>query len=296
MASLVKRLTDKGLITPPSFLPDNVQYETAMGSMAYGVNTDGSDEDIYGFAIAPKEIIFPHLAGEIQGFDKQGRRFDQYEQHHIQFSDKKEYDIVIYNIVKYFRLCADGNPNMTDSLFTPAVCVKHSTQTGQMVRDNRKLFLSKKCWHTFKGYAYSQLHKMRTKKPDSPKRKATVEKYGYDTKYGYHLVRLLNEVEQIMTEGDLDLQRNREQLKSIRRGEWKIEDIENYFTDKEKQLEKVYLESNAIPMKVREAEIKQLLVNCLEHHYGDLSSVCPQPDKYLKALRDIKLVVDSSLK
>jgi len=49
-------------------------------------------------------------------------------------------------------------------------------------------------------------------------------------------------------------------------------------------------------MKVREAEIKQLLVNCLEHHYGDLSSVCPQPDKYLKALRDIKLVVDSSLK
>ena len=50
-------------------------------------------------------------------------------------------------------------------------------------------------------------------------REKDIVKHGYSTKFAYHIVRLLNEVEQILTEHDLDLERNREQLKSIRRGD-----------------------------------------------------------------------------
>jgi len=291
---IINQLIKNKLIAPPSFIPNNIVYLVTMGSHAYGINKKDSDIDLYSICLPPKEIIFPHLNGEIFGFDLQIKRFEQYSQHHIMYN-KLEYDIVVYNIVKFFRLASDGSPNCIDALFVPANCIRYITETGNMIRENRHLFLSKKLWHTYKGYSFSQKHKMLSKTFENSKRKEEVQKFGYSVKYACHLVRLLNEIEQILTEGDLDLQRNREQLKSIRRGEWKMEDIENYFNDKEKQLEKIYLESQAIPMKIREGEIKQLLIDCLEHHYGSLSSICPQPDRYLKALREIKLVVDSSL-
>ena len=85
--SVVKRLTDKGLIDPPAFVPGGTQYETMMGSVAYGVSSDTSDNDVYGFCMPPKDIIFPHLAGHIPGFSTQVQGFDQYQQHHINEKD-----------------------------------------------------------------------------------------------------------------------------------------------------------------------------------------------------------------
>ena len=163
----------------------------------------------------------------------------------------------------------------------------HSTQIGNIVRENRRSFLHKGCWHKFKGYAYSQTHKMKTKTPaQGSKRDADIEKHGYDVKFAYHIVRLLNEAEQILTEGDLDLEINREQLKSIRRGEWKEQDIYDYFDRKEKELERVYNESK-LPYSPDENKIKQLLLQCLEHHYGSLDKVIHQQDKYEVAMREI---------
>jgi predicted nucleotidyltransferase len=139
-----------------------------MGSVAYGVSSDVSDLDVYGFCIPPKDIIFPHLAGEVFGFGTQIKRFEQFQQHHIKDpsangGEGQEIDVAIYNIVKYFQLCMENNPNMIDSLFTPTRAVLHCTEVGNMVRDARKMFLHKGSWHKFKGYAYSNLHKMDTK-------------------------------------------------------------------------------------------------------------------------------------
>lgn len=77
----------------------------------------------------------------------------------IKFENGKQYDFQIFSIVKYFQLCMENNPNMLDSLFTPVNCVIHSTQIGNLVRENRKMFLHKGCWPKLKGYAFSQLHK-----------------------------------------------------------------------------------------------------------------------------------------
>lgn len=161
MGSAVQLCVKKKLATPPSWLPTNLQYEVIMGSYAYGVaNKDSSDYDIYGFAIPPKSIVFPHTAGYIAGFEN-APAFDQWQEHHVKDVDSdKEYDFSIYNIVKYFRLLTDNNPNIVDSLFVPEFCIKHITQAGQLLRDNRDVFLSKRCWPKFRGYAASQFHKM----------------------------------------------------------------------------------------------------------------------------------------
>src|SRR5215204_2748320 len=140
------------------------------------------------------------------------------------------------------------NPNMIDSLFTPEVCVLHITRVGQILRDNRKKFLHQGICDRFKGYAYAQIHKMQTKEPEPGSKRAQVrEKFGMDVKFAYHTVRLLNEAEQLLLEGDLDIQRNREMLKSIRRGEWTMQQILDYFETKRVELESAKAKSPLPP-------------------------------------------------
>ena len=294
--STVQQLLDKKLIQPPKFLPGSIHYETIMGSVAYGVSSDTSDMDIYGFCVPPKDMVFPHLRGEIPGFGRQIQRFEQWQQHGIDDKDAlggkgRVYDFSIYSIVKYFGLCMENNPNMIDSLFTTQSCVLHCTQVGNLVRENRKLFLHKGAWHKFKGYAYSMVHKMNSKQPTEGKRRELVEEFGYDVKYAYHVVRLLDEVEQILTEGDIDLQRNREQLKSIRRGDWTQGEIVEYFGRREKELETLYTTSK-VPHSPDEAKIRQLLIDCLEHHYGSLADAIVDVDAATQALQDIQMILD----
>tara|TARA_Y100000034_G_scaffold135520_1_gene207762 strand:+ start:2717 stop:3610 length:894 start_codon:yes stop_codon:yes gene_type:complete len=287
MASAVQRAIRKGLVHPPGFIADNLHYETIMGSVAYGVSSDTSDMDVYGFAIPPKFMVFPHLDGEIFGFGRQKKRFEQWQEHHVDDEEaRKQYDFQVFSIVKFFQLAMDNNPNIIDSLFTPRFAVLHTTAIGEMVRENRKLFLHKGAWHRFKGYAYSQLHKMENKEPEG-KRRAIVEEFGYDVKFAYHVVRLLDEVEQILVTGDIDLQRNREQLKSIRRGEWEEPEIRKWAEAKEKQLEVAYHESK-LQHKPDEAAIKKLLLECLEHHYGSLDAAVVVPDRAEHTLREIR--------
>src|SRR5437868_9246347 len=85
--STLQRLTDLGAVKPPRWLPANVQYETIMGSVAYGVSSDTSDMDVYGWAIPPKDDIFPHLRGEVPGFGRRVKRFEQFQEHHVRDSD-----------------------------------------------------------------------------------------------------------------------------------------------------------------------------------------------------------------
>lgn len=175
MGSAVQFLAARRAIIPPGFLPTNLQYEVLMGSVAYGVSGDTSDQDIYGWFIPPKDVLFPHMAGNVYGFDYHHGRDpatscdphcrDQYQQHHVAW-EGISYDFAIYNVAKYFRLCMEGNPNMIDSLFVPETCVKHATAAGQLVRSRRKLFLSKAMWPKFKGYAYAQATKIKGAQDD----------------------------------------------------------------------------------------------------------------------------------
>jgi len=285
------------LISPPSWLVANVMYETIMGSVAFGVSTDISDFDTVGFCIPPKDMVFPHLAGRIEGFGRQKQRFSCYQKHHVLVQDElggkgRVYDLNVYNIVHYFHLCMENNPNMIATLFTPQECVLHSTKVANMVRDARRSFLHKGAWHRFKGYAYNQLHKMRTKEPDpDSKRAEIVERHGYDVKFAYHIVRLLSEIEQILAEGDLDIRRNRAQLKAIRRGEVPEEEILRWASEKEKSLEKLYEESK-LPYGPDEKAIKRLLLSCLEEHWGSIDNCVVTDDLPVSALREIADVID----
>ncbi|HEY3998923.1 MAG TPA: nucleotidyltransferase domain-containing protein [Candidatus Xenobia bacterium] len=292
MPSRLTALVQAGVAHPPRWMPNAIQYETMMGSTAYGVSSDASDIDVYGFCIPPKELVFPHLAGNIPGFGRQVQPFEQYQQHHLKHSDGREYDFQIFGMAKYFHLAMENNPNIVDSLFTTHTSVLHCTRVGNMVREHRRLFLHRGCYHKFSGYAASQLHKMATKTPQpGSKRAADIAEHGFDRKYSYHLVRLLNECEQILSEGDLDLQRDREILKAVRRGEWSEERVREYFAAKERHLEELY-RTSPLPYEPDEERIKALLLQCLEDHFGSLAAVVPVAGRDRQALVDIQRILD----
>jgi hypothetical protein len=360
MGSVIGPLVKKKLAQPPAWLESNVHYETIMGSVAYGVSSDTSDYDVYGWCIPPKDMVFP--PGEIPGFGRASNgvkpKFAQYQQHHMYDPEAlagkgRTYDVQIFSIVKYFDLLMGNNPNVIDSLFTPVNCVLHATRVGNLIREKRRLFLHKGSWHTFRGYAYSQLHKMdvkpnageyqriwafeekygipRTTTLDdvqreiasresgnpSPaplchfsdeklaeyqgmfidgfaktKRFGGVKVHGADWKFGYHVVRLVMEAEQIMVEGDVDLQRHKEMLKDIRRGNWTLQQLRDWFTEREAQLTETYVKST-LRHSPDETAIKELLLNCLEDHYGSLQQCVVREDEALDALRAVKEVIDS---
>ena len=119
---------------------NKIIFECISGSQAYGTNIATSDTDYRG--------IFKHEIKDIVTF--QG-----YPQ---QISDEKQ-DITYYEMGRFFNLAADVNPNIVESLFTPADCIKICTLAMQKIIDNRHLFISKKAKHTFGGYAFAQIKK-----------------------------------------------------------------------------------------------------------------------------------------
>lgn len=364
-AHLLQDLQQRQLLRkhPPSWMVDSVQYLTMMGSVAYGVADVGSDIDIYGFCIPPKRIVFPHIQGWVPGFENQPEVFDQWQEHHIQDVNAaggsgREYDFSVYNIVKYFTLVMDNNPNMVDSLFTPERCVLWQTPLAVHVRENRHIFLSKKAWYTFKGYAWQQRTKMRNRSrevlvnflggfgidyrdfngeltaahvkdyldgkrveafevignplsgvnkqslsklnellfdaernlPDG-ERAPAIERWGFDLKFAYHLVRLVFEVEQILEEGDLDITRSRETLKAIRAGEWTEKQISEFFENKLSGLEKLY-DNSTLRNRPDKDAVKRLLLECLEMHYGSLENCVVKENEAVRALQEIQDILD----
>ena len=293
MGSRLQKVIEKELVpkgTFPTWLKKSVQYEAITGSVAHGISADTSDMDIMGFCIPRKEIVFPHLAGKLHGFDKYGT-FEQWDRHHIKdpehrVSKTDEYDFTIYSIVKFFKLAMKNSSQLLEALFTPQDCVLHCTPVGGMVRSNRRIFLHKGSFHSFTGYMHAQMSKL-NREPVG-KRKAVVEKYGFDVKYSACAVRLADMCDQILELGDLDVRRPKDYVKSIRNGEVPLDDIKKWLFEKERHLQRLYTESRLrkTPDKPR---IKQLLLDCLESHFGNLEKCeFESPDKFKIQVEQIR--------
>lgn len=124
------------------WLRDNTIYLTVHGSRSYGTHTPESDLDVRGVAIPPKEYLLGYL-----------KNFEQAEQN--------EPDITVFGLSKFMQLAADCNPNVIEVLFTDDADVLQVTPLGQVLLDNREMFLSKKVKHTFHGYAQSQFMRLK---------------------------------------------------------------------------------------------------------------------------------------
>ena len=293
MSSIVQKLEKQGHFAPKHPFVTQTVYEVIMGSMAYGVSRNSSDMDVYAVCVPEKSMVFPHLTGYISGFGPTPELFEVQQKHHMQMNDK-EYDVNVYGIVFYFNLCAENNPNMIDSLFVPDRCVLYKSDVGDHMRSYRRKFLSKRIFDKMRGYAFSEFKKL--EKGYDPvknaKRYETVQKYGYDVKSAYHVVRLMLEAEMVLNEGDLDLEFHREQLKFVRDGGYTLAELGEWFHSKEIELTKLHTDSK-LPLRANFDELRVLLYECLEMHFGTLEVAEEAGIRSAEALEKIARIVDT---
>jgi hypothetical protein len=124
------------------WLKDRTILLVTHGSHAYGLNTPTSDIDLKGVAIPPSEYFL--------GFQS---RFEQAE-------GKDPYDLVVYDIRKFFNLAAECNPNIIEVLWADESTFRILTPLGRRLVDARARFLSRKARFTFSGYAHAQLKRI----------------------------------------------------------------------------------------------------------------------------------------
>lgn len=113
------------------------------GSYAYGMNKESSDIDIRGIALNSKNEI---LLGE---------DFEQVVE--------IDTDTAVYSFNKMIELLTSNNPNTIEILGLKPEQYLYLSNIGKELLDNRKMFLSKKCIHTFGGYSNSQLRRVQNK-------------------------------------------------------------------------------------------------------------------------------------
>lgn len=124
-------------------LGNNIVLLTLGGSHAYGMDKETSDLDCRGIALnSKKEILL-------------GTDFEQ-----VVDADT---DTTVYSFNKMIKLLRESNPNVIEQLGCLPEHYMILTDIGRELIENRKMFLSKICIHTFAGYSESQLRRLENK-------------------------------------------------------------------------------------------------------------------------------------
>ncbi len=227
------------------------------GSIAHGMyvpkEREGiDDKDVMGIIIPPQKFFY--------GLGK----FEQIDV----FVD--EWDFVLYEIRKMFSLLTKANPNVLSLLWLDKTDYIKITPHGQRIIDNRDLFSTKRAFHSFGGYAHSQLSQMTRGEFHGymgEKRKELVQKHGYDTKNAAHLIRLLRMGKEFLLDGILNVKRHdSSELIDIKTGLWSLEKVHEYADRELAYLNEAYLKST-LPSQPDTGKIDNLLVDIVSDYF-----------------------------
>jgi len=190
-------------------------YRGLAGSQLYGTATPESDIDYI-------EVHLPTLA-QIFGL---GDKYASFKQ------TLGEEDISRFGVNQFMRLLARGNPNALETMFCPEnrieyihpsfrrlIAGEEQTMSG-VAAILRKTSVVK----AHLGFAIQQSGKMLPAKAKyaGPRRTALFDKYGYDTKYAAHAIRLVYQCRQLLQDGYIEYpypQSMIDHLLKIRNGE-----------------------------------------------------------------------------
>jgi uncharacterized protein len=143
------------------FADDNRIFEFISGSHAYGTSRPGSDKDYRGVYITPFEMMLSSNSPEqLDSFGSEDR--------------------VMYGLSKFFRLATQNNPNIIEFFFIDDDCLVYTNAIWQEIHNNRDIFISQRCVHTFMGYGFEQLKRIERHRGyllDPPDHKPTREEY-----------------------------------------------------------------------------------------------------------------------
>ncbi len=234
-----------------------------VGSIAHGTHIPKSDPD----SIDDKDIMGVCIADENVYYG-----LHRFEQKDVQLG---EWDSVVYEIRKYFRLLLKQNPNVLGTLWLEEKDYIHIGESGRLILENRNIFISKEAYHSFSGYAHSQLHKMTHGAFEGymgDKRKRLVQQFGFDCKNAAHLIRLLRMGIEYLADGTLHVYRkDAAELKEIKQGKWSLEKIQKEADQLFKMADEAYARS-PLPEKPDTERAEKLLIQIVKKELGEAAT------------------------
>lgn len=129
----------------------------------------------------------------------------------------------------------------------------------EVLAREKKYLAAKKQWKQFLDHESGR----------NEKRYETEKLYGYDTKHGMHLVRLIRTGEELMTTGKLIVTRpDAEELKAIRAGVWTYDQIEEFAESMDKKMDKLYNDPSCpLPHKPNIELIDKICTNIIREFH-----------------------------
>jgi predicted nucleotidyltransferase len=242
-------------------VPDEVRQNTVLmvvaGSRALGCQTvDSSDEDYMGVFVEPKEAVL-------------GLR--QYDYWEGATSDKDvrkghgDVEVKMHGLKKFVSLAAKGNPDVLGVLYAPLV--GEANGVGKMLRENAGLFSSKLAGRRYLGYMNGQMKSLNTGVGMEVKRPELVEKYGYDVKFAYHVLRLGQQGIDFLANGKLVLplpEAQRAYLMDVRAGKYTLSEVTEQARELDEKL-KAAIELSSLPDAPDRDQVNTLLMQCYEY-------------------------------
>lgn len=176
-----------------------------VGSGLHGTSvSEWDDRDEMGICIEPPDAVI--------GF----KNFEQYEWKtawerpgdRANRSGPGDLDLTVYSLRKWMRLAMCGNPTVLLPLFAPEDKLVKITVPGWELREKMAPYiLSRVAGERFQGYLRTQRDCLLAQrgKGKNVTRPELIERYGFDTKFAAHMVRLGYQGEELMRTGRLTL-------------------------------------------------------------------------------------------
>lgn len=223
-------------------------YRVRLGSKAFGLADENSDDDERGVYLPPAEWQW-----SLQPLPEQIEFKRTVDGQILDHNEKEgEADVCWWELEKFLRLALKANPNILEALYAPDEHVLFCNDIGRKLRGLCEKFLSKYLYQTYSGYVLSQFRKFRRE----------IEHGGtYKPKHAMHLIRLLySGIEALRGNGILvDVGRYREELLRIKKEAPPFDQVYQRALELDKLFQAEY-ERTALPDRPDVAVVDRFLI------------------------------------
>jgi uncharacterized protein len=217
--------------------------EVVVGSTLHGTAVDGGLEDLDLLSIVIEEMK------DFVGFSPKDTWVERTKPVGVR-SEAGDVDRSIYGLRKFLSLALSGNPTMLLPLFAPRQFWKQRHFIAEELQQLSPLIVSKKAYDPFRGYMRQQHERLLGLRGQrNVTRPELVTKYGYDTKYAGHIVRLGFQGAELLNSGRLTLplrEHERQTVRDVRTGKYTLAAISELILESEVAITYAY-EKSSLP-------------------------------------------------
>lgn len=178
-------------------------------------------------------------------------------------SEAGDTDRVVYGLRKFLHLALKGNPTILLAFYVPPEFTKYKDSLGAELQSLYPLVVSKQVYAPFRGYMRQQHERLlHLRGQRNVTRPELVEKFGYDTKYAAHIIRLGFQGAQMCMVGRMTLpmpDEERQTCLDVRSGKFSLAEVSQMIIDAENRLNTAYA-NTTLPDKPRTKEVQKWMM------------------------------------